>query len=134
MKKIHIIGIAIIAIALAAIVSTISSSSTYASFATADSHEGSVYHVVGKLDTSKEQLYQPEVNANMFTFYLTDSEGHNKKVIYNNTKPQDFEKAEQIVIVGKSRGDAFIASDILMKCPSKYNSAEQQKKQLDTNS
>jgi len=133
MKKIHIIGIVIIAVALAAIVSTISSSSTYASFKTADDHQGSVYHVVGKLDTTKNQVYEPEVNANLFTFYLTDMEGNNKKVVYNNTKPQDFEKAEQIVIVGKSKGDEFHAADILMKCPSKYNGNEGQQKEL-TNS
>ena len=134
MKKIHIIGIVIIAIALAAIVSTISSSSTYANFKTADENQGSVYHVVGKLDTTKPQVYDPTVNANLFTFYLTDMEGHNKKVVYNNTRPQDFEKAEQIVIVGKSAGDEFHAADILMKCPSKYNGNAEQKKQLNTNS
>ena len=134
MKKIHIIGIVIIALALAAIVSTISSSSTYASFRVADEHPGSVFHVVGKLDKSKPQVYDPALNANLFTFYLTDSEGNNKKVIYNNTRPQDFEKAEQIVIVGKSAGDEFHAADILMKCPSKYNGAASNKNQLNTNS
>jgi cytochrome c-type biogenesis protein CcmE len=134
MKKIHIIGIVIIAIALAAIVSTISSSSTYASFRTADEHPGSVYHVVGKLDTTQSQVYDPAVNANIFTFYLTDMEGNNKKVVYNNTRPQDFEKAEQIVIVGKSSGDEFHAAEILMKCPSKYNGNQGQKNQLNSNS
>lgn len=134
MKKIHIIGIIIIAIALAAIVSTISSSSTYANFQTADAHEGSTYHVVGKVDTSQAQVYDPAVNANLFSFYLKDVDGKSKKVVYNNTRPQDFEKAEQIVIVGKSDGDEFHASDILMKCPSKYNGNAEQQKQLKGNS
>lgn len=134
MKKIHILGIVLIAIALAAIVSTISNSSTYATFKTADQNEGSVYHVVGKLDTSKAQIYEPEVNANLFSFYLIDIDGTNKKVIYNNTKPQDFEKAEQIVIVGKSVGGEFHAADILMKCPSKYNGKESPDNQKPNNS
>lgn len=130
MKKIHIIGIVIIAISLAAIISTISNSSTYADFKTADEHKGSVFHVVGKLDKTKEQTYDPTVNANLFTFFLTDINGTNKRVIYNNTKPQDFEMAEQIVIVGKSTGDEFHAAEILMKCPSKYNGNDTQKNQM----
>jgi hypothetical protein len=36
---------------------------------------------------------------------------------------QDFEKAERIVVVGKIKGEEFIASQVLMKCPSKYNKA-----------
>ena len=134
MKKIHIIGIVIIALALAAIISTISNSSTYADFKTADEHPGAVYHVVGKLDKDMEQVYNPEVNANIFTFYLKDMTGQVKKVVYNNSRPQDFEKAEQIVIVGKSAGEEFHASDILMKCPSKYNGNTPQQQQLTPNS
>jgi cytochrome c-type biogenesis protein CcmE len=44
-----------------------------------------------------------------------------KKVILHKSKPQDFEHAEQIVIIGKMKNGEFHASDILMKCPSKYN-------------
>ena len=65
---------------------------------------------------------------NLFTFYLIDSEGKESKVIFNGTKPQDFEKSEQLVIVGKMNEDFFIAKDILMKCPSKYNSDEDELK------
>ena len=41
-------------------------------------------------------------------------------------KPQDFERSEQIVLIGKVQGDEFHASDILMKCPSKYNDGKPQ--------
>ncbi len=121
MKKIHIIGIVVIAVALAVIVSTISSSSTYAPFSTALQHSGKTYHVVGKVNLKKEFIYNPEINANVFGFYLIDNEGAEKKVMYNGTKPQDFERSEQIVVVGKMDGDEFHASQVLMKCPSKYN-------------
>ena len=125
MKKIHIIGIIIIAVALAVVVSTISNSSTYAPFKTAIENEGSTFHVVGKLNKEKEFIYNPEVNANLFGFYLVDNEGLEKKVLYNGSKPQDFERSEQIVVVGKMDGDEFHASQILMKCPSKYNGNQQ---------
>ncbi|MBL0341941.1 MAG: cytochrome c maturation protein CcmE [Bacteroidetes bacterium] len=129
MKKIHIIGIVIIAVALAAIVSTISNSSTYAPFSKAIEHEGKAYHVVGTLNRDKDFIYNPEVNANIFGFYLVDTEGKEMKVVFNDSKPQDFEKSEQIVVIGKVVGNEFRVAkgDLLMKCPSKYNGNDQQK-------
>jgi len=121
MKKSHIIAIAIIAVAVAAILSTVADSSTYASFTTAAGHPQKTFHVVGKLNKEKPQDYSPAVNANVFSFYLKDMDGKEKQVVLNKAKPQDFEKSEQIVVVGKMTGDQFIASDVLMKCPSKYN-------------
>jgi len=125
MKKIHIIAIVVIAVALAVIVSTISNSSTYAPFKTAIENEGKTFHVVGKLNKEKDFIYNPEVNANLFGFYLIDNEGLERKVLYNGSKPQDFERSEQIVVVGKISGDDFHANQILMKCPSKYNGNQQ---------
>ena len=132
MKKIHIIGIILIAVALGVIISTISSSSTYAPFSTAIQHEGKTYHVVGKLNMEKGFIYNPEVNANLFGFYLVDNEGKEMKVLFNDTKPQDFEKSEQIVVIGKVVGEEFHVAkgDLLMKCPSKYNGNEQQQKSM----
>lgn len=121
MKKSYIIGIILIAVAFGVIISTVSNSSTYATFSTAIEHKGKVFHVVGKLDKEKPFEYNPHINANLFGFYLVDTEGNEQKVLFNGTKPQDFEKAEQIVIVGKISGSEFHASEILMKCPSKYN-------------
>ena len=125
MKKIHIIGIIVIAVALGVIVSTISNSSTYAPFSEASQHPGSTFHVVGKLNKAKPFIYNPETNANLFGFYLVDNAGTEHKVLYNGTKPQDFERSEQIVVIGKMDGDDFHCSQILMKCPSKYNGNQQ---------
>lgn len=130
MKKIHIIAIVVIAVGLAVIVSTISNSSTYAPFREAIANEGKTYHVVGKLDKEKDFIYNPEQNANLFGFYLVDNEGMEKKVLYNGSKPQDFERSEQIVVIGKMNGEDFHASQILMKCPSKYNGNEQDQQKV----
>lgn len=128
MKKSFIIAIALIAIAIAAILSTVADSSTYANFSTAIEHPKKEFHVVGKLNKDKGEEYHPEINANLFSFYMTDNEGKECKVILNKTKPQDFDKSEQIVIIGKMAGDEFHASDVLMKCPSKYNNPEEDMK------
>jgi cytochrome c-type biogenesis protein CcmE len=125
MKKSFIIAIVLIAVALAAIFTTVADSSTYASFSMATDHPKKEFHVVGKLNKEKAQEYNPEVNANLFSFYMTDNEGKECKVLLNKTKPQDFDKSEQIVIIGKMAGDEFHASDVLMKCPSKYKNPEE---------
>lgn len=126
MKKIHIVGIVIIAIAIGAIFTTINNTSTYASFTEAAKEPGNEFHVVGKLNKEKEAVYEPKVNANLFTFYMIDNKGEERKVILHKNKPQDFERSEQIVLIGKMEGEEFVASDILMKCPSKYNDGKPQ--------
>jgi len=119
MKKSHIILLIIIAVAIGAIFSTFADSSTYGNFDEAKDN-GTEIHVVGQLVKSKEMTYNPVKDANYFAFYLTDNKGKECKVIFSGTKPQDFERSEQIVITGKMAGEEFHASKILMKCPSKY--------------
>lgn len=126
MKKSHIIGIVLIAIAIGAIFASLGDASTYASFSTAQNHEGREYHVVGKLDKSKEMLYQPEKDPNIFVFYMKDSDSTERKVTLHQAKPQDFEHTEQIVAIGKCVGTEFHASSVLMKCPSKYVDTKKQ--------
>lgn len=130
MKKSHIIGIVIIALAIGVILSTVSDSSTYAAFSTAYNNQGSEYHVVGKLDKRKEMHYDPKENTDLFSFYIIDSKGEERKVFFNGTKPNDFERSEQIVVVGKMKGADFIASSILMKCPSKYNNTKEELQEI----
>jgi len=121
MKTIHIILILIVVVAIAVVVSTLADSNTYADFAQAAKNPDREYHVIGRLNRQKTIEYDPQVNPNRFSFYMFDENGVEKKVIYNNAKPQDFEKSEKVVIVGKMKGDEFVATSMLLKCPSKYN-------------
>jgi len=52
--------------------------------------------------------------------------------VFSGSKPQDFERSEQIVLTGKMEGGEFRASKILMKCPSKYNKDEVEVKEVKT--
>jgi cytochrome c-type biogenesis protein CcmE len=119
MKKSSIFGLVVIAIAIAVIISTYSSSSTYGTFSEAKK-SASQLRVVGHLDKQKELYYDAVKDANYFSFYVKDKKGDECKVVYAGTKPQDFERSEQIVLTGEMRGNEFHASEILMKCPSKY--------------
>ena len=123
MKKSSILGIVTIAILIAMIISIYGDSSTYASFSEAQSTEAEL-HVVGQLNKEKQLYYNPTENANYFSFYMLDEKGKECKVVFKGSKPQDFERSEQIVLTGKMVGEEFHASKILMKCPSKYNEQE----------
>lgn len=121
MKTIHIIIILVLVIAIAVVITTISDSSTYSDFAESSKSPGKELHIIGKLDRTKPIEYDARKDANKFTFYLIDAKGLEKQVIYNNAKPQDFEKSEKVVVIGSMQGDVFIAKSLLLKCPSKYN-------------
>lgn len=97
--------------------------STYGSFLDATQMEGPI-KIVGQLAKDKEMEYNPEKDPNKFSFYLKDLNGDERKVILRAAKPQDFEMSEQIVVTGELEGEDFVASDILMKCPSKYKDEE----------
>ena len=119
MKKSSILGLVTIAIAIAVIISLYANTSTYGTFKDAKSTNGQL-HVIGFLDKQKELYYDAAKDANYFSFFMKDKKGEECKVVFSGTKPQDFERSEQIVLVGEMRGNEFHASHIQMKCPSKY--------------
>ena len=119
MKKSSIFGLIVIAIAIAVIISVYSSTSSYGNFNDAKK-SSSELKVVGRLNKQKELHYDAIKDANYFSFYMRDTVGNECKVVFTGTKPEDFERSEQIVLTGKMVGNEFHASNILMKCPSKY--------------
>ena len=121
MKKTHIVAILIIAVAAAFMIGSVSESSSYADFHEAFDNPGREYHVVGELDRTADIVYNPEINPNITKFTMIDEAGETRRVILNKSKPQDFERSESVVLIGKANGDEFHASEMLMKCPSKYN-------------
>lgn len=129
MKKSHIIGIIVIALAIGIIMSSAGDASTYVSFGEAierakDGNETKV-HVVGRLKKDEQghivgMNYDPLIDPNYFSFTLVDTNRVEQQVVYFNPKPQDFERSEQVVITGNMKNNVFVADKILLKCPSKY--------------
>jgi len=130
MKTSHILGIIVIAVAIGIIISTAGDASTYVSFneaeALAKDGDTKAIHVVGNLKKDENgeivgMKYDPTIDPNHFEFVLVDTNKVEKVVIYNSPKPQDMEKSEKVVVVGRMDKDQFKCEKILMKCPSKYN-------------
>ncbi|MBW3467891.1 cytochrome c maturation protein CcmE [Arthrospiribacter ruber] len=132
MKKGHIIGLGIIAVAIVIIITSIGDASTYESFSTAKEMkmrgDDKPIHVVGELKKSVAGVVEGiEVNPDKTSFYfmMVDADGTSQRVFYNEPVPPDFARAEQVVVIGSYRTeDLFVADKILMKCPSKYQETE----------
>jgi len=123
MKKIYIINLLVVLLGIGLLVSASSDMSTYGTFDIA-SQSGKRMKIAGELMKDKAMIYDPEVDANIFSFYMTDGNGNNSQVMLNKPKPQDFERSEQVVVTGSMKEGVFVADELLMKCPSKYKDEE----------
>ena len=124
MKVRYIIALVFIAAAMVAVFSIYGKTSTYADFQYCTEHPGKEVHIVGMQVKDSATYYNPQENPNYFSFYIKDEKGIQRKVELHNTKPQDFEKAERVVVICNMEGEIFKASSMLMKCPSKYNKTQ----------
>jgi cytochrome c-type biogenesis protein CcmE len=131
MKKSHIIGIIVIAVAIGVIMSTAGDASSYVTFKEAKSlvDQGiqSKIHVVGTLKKDEQKQIvgiEPSSDQLSFTFIMLDENNQEQRVFHPNPIPQDFERSEQVVVVGSYKNNTFVADKILMKCPSKYQEEE----------
>ena len=122
MNKNIIIAVVLIVAGILVFLNASKDVSTYANFKQAAN--GDKVKIVGQLAKDKPMVYDPQNSPNEFTFFMKDADGVEKKVVLQKPKPQDFEMSEQIVVTGELEGDTFVASEILMKCPSKYKDEE----------
>lgn len=120
MRKSAIIGLITIAICVGFLISLNADTSSYSTFTEA-AKDPREFHVMGYWEKEKGMYYDAAKDANHFSFYMKDEKGQVNKVVYAGTKPQDFERSEKLVLIGRMKDDTFYASKILMKCPSKYN-------------
>jgi len=79
--------------------------------------------VMGKIDFDNVN-YDAEKSRLEFIVYDADAttkEGAaSLDVVYNGVVPGNFDQATSVVLKGKADGDKFIARQMLVKCPSKY--------------
>jgi len=122
MKPGKIILLAFIAVFIMVLAINFSqSASVYTDFSSAKSNEKKV-HIVGEWVNRDASSYN--ATQDLFTFHLQDTTNTVELVHYYDPKPNNFEQAEKIVVVGGYENDRFIADKIVMKCPSKYEEEE----------
>jgi cytochrome c-type biogenesis protein CcmE len=119
MKKKYIIGgIVIIFFLIIAVFSLMNTDVEYADFSKAKEKSGRKVQVKGQWTREKGSTY--DSGKNEFLFFMKDEKGDEKEVVFKGIKPNNFEIASHIIATGKYENDKFIASEILTKCPSKY--------------
>ncbi len=128
MKKIYIAASILLLAAIGMLTNAAGDVSTYSDFQDAREN-GREVKIAGKLSLDKAIVYDPAVDPNACRFHMKDNSGEEREVVLNAAKPQDFERSEQVVVTGSMDGEVFLAREILLKCPSKYNSADSYLKQ-----
>lgn len=119
MKITHIIALIAIAVAAGTLISVAGDFGTYSNFEDVMKAPDQTHQIVGVLSTDKPIAF--DAGNGEFTFSMKDKNGIEKPVVFHGAKPQDFERTEQIVLTGRMDGERFLAEDMLLKCPSKYD-------------
>jgi cytochrome c-type biogenesis protein CcmE len=122
MKRSSIVLLAVVALLIGALLVTLQDASVYATFEMAKKQQPETVTVVATLDLEAPMDFDPK--GSILTFQAIDKEGKHATVRYNQPKPTDFERSEEITLTGHFTDSAFIATEILMKCPSKYTDGE----------
>ncbi len=100
----------------------------YGDFKTAMSSNKKI-QVKGEWVKEKEATF--DALKGQFIFYMKDDNNNEQKVVFDGARPNNFEIADAIVAKGKYENGYFHASDVLTKCPSKYEgSPDEVKKSL----
>ncbi len=77
----------------------------------------------GAWNKEKPSAFDPQKST--FTFYLVDDSGQECRVVLDGAAPNNFELATSVVAKGRyvTDGDYFHATEVLTKCPSKYEAS-----------
>ncbi len=120
MKAKYIVGIlAALVLTALAVVTVESKKIEYMNISQAI-ESGKDAQIAGTWVKEKGSSYDPATNQ--FHFTMRDTTGKELPVIYSGAKPNNFEIATSIVTTGAVENGELHASNILTKCPSKYES------------
>ena len=118
MKKRYIVGGIIVVVFLGiGGFSFLNSSVEYASIRKAE-ESGKKVQITGKWVKDMDSRYDSRNNT--FMFFLRDEENRVAKVVLDGAKPNNFDIAISVVAKGRYKDGCFHASEVLTKCPSKY--------------
>lgn len=118
MKKRYVIGgVIVVAFLIIGGLSFLNSSVEYATLRKAE-ESGKKVQVTGKWVQEMSTNY--DTKNNVFTFYMRDEEDRVARVEFTGAKPNNFDIATSVVAKGRYENGVFKASEVLTKCPSKY--------------
>lgn len=99
----------------------------YVSFAEAREATRTV-QIVGGIDFDNVN-YDAENSELVFTIFDLEADDpadpERMKIIYDGVIPGNFDQATSVLIRGKPGSDGFVAEQLLVKCPSKYQGVDE---------
>lgn len=120
MKVIHIALLVLIAAAIALLISSLDTGSSYSSIAEAKANPGKFVHVSVKMDKAVPVEFDPLKNSNYLSFQAVDSTGQRMKVVYRKGEIPNLAISERLVLKGRYEAGQFECKEVQTKCPSKY--------------
>ena len=126
MKKSYVIGGVVIVLAMA--MAMYSFQSTLTSYVTVSEAKASNRPVqVAGIVVEGTDRY--DLNSNNLLFTLREDSGDQMKVEYDGPRPGNFDNVTKVVAIGKyePKRKVFLARELLVKCPSKYEGRVQGK-------
>ena len=121
MSRTNIVVLLLVAVLMGTLFSVFTANNESVVFARAFAEPGIEFKVSGTLAKDHPVVYDPEVSVSRTRFHMRDKEGEVREVILNKPKPTGLEQSESIDLYGRVVDGEFIAGEMLMKCPSKYN-------------
>ncbi|CAN5656962.1 hypothetical protein BH11ARM2_BH11ARM2_30210 [soil metagenome] len=105
--------------AMVAVISAFAANaSPYVTFKQARAAGGDRLHVIGTVD--KDSIHQ-DVMKHTLSFRLTDDQKTTMEVVHTGDLPNNLSEAPKIVAIGGIEGDTFHSTELILKCPSKYD-------------
>jgi len=98
-----------------------SSASPYVTIKEARTTSGDRLHLAGDLVKDSTRA---DVMKRRLTFRLRDAAGDEVTVEHTGEMPSNLAEATKIVAVGGMKGDHFESSQLIVKCPSRYDPTE----------
>jgi cytochrome c-type biogenesis protein CcmE len=120
--RIIIGGIVITVFVIVGALSFLESNIQYVDFKGAQK-TGKKVQVKGQWNRNRE--YGFDSARNQFSFYMKDDNDVEVKVLLDGAKPNNFEVATSVVAKGRYSDGYFHATEVLTKCPSKYEGQSQ---------
>jgi cytochrome c-type biogenesis protein CcmE len=103
------------------VIAFLSNASPYVSVKEALKSSADDLHVAGNLDPAS---LITDVRAREVRFTITDDQGDALPIVYSGEPISNMGDATKIVAIGKCQDGKLLAHKLLVKCPSKYESAK----------
>lgn len=97
-------------------------------YAKGETVQGQTVRVSGWVDVETIQFDNRQLHL---TFEITSDDGSRLPIFFNGPKPDQMRAGTEAIVEGKYDGHIFTATNLLLKCPSKYEGGDIQEIQVE---